>query len=73
MKFLSRFENWILRKILIKIIINHKIFSLFGLVYDIHREVYFEDNHYGSSHDLQENLRKVCHHKAEEIKNNFID
>ncbi len=69
---LNRFESWMLKRTIRKLVAKRLTDDLFGLVYDIHRKVYYEDNMFDRRMQLTETMISTISKKEQEIIYDFI-
>lgn len=63
MLYLTWFQRWILRKIIIRIIIYNDMRKLFAQVFEIHREIYSEDNFFDHAEQMNNALQLMLNEK----------
>ena len=63
MYVLTRFQRWMLKRIIRKFLVSYNLGSLFDAIYDEHRRVFYEDNHYDLSGQLREHVETTIAYK----------
>lgn len=67
---LGRFENWIIQRILRKLVFNRQVGWLFHRIYNEHKRQCYEDNMFDHRSYLTEHFCKMLEDKEEETLRN---
>lgn len=60
---ISRFRQWMLRRILLQIVRDRHLDWLFDQIYETHRLVFHEDNHFDREAQLHEELQNSLNYQ----------